>query len=237
MRTSVVTIKPNGYFCTDCAVRGFAVCSSLDAAELRAFEHLGRRVHFATGETVFSEEDITTSFYNLLEGVMRLYKLLPDGRRQIVGFALPGDFLGMNISGRHNFSGDAIGAVTVCQFAKAPFGRFIEDRPHLLRRINEMTIRELSQARDHMVLLGRRSADEKVATFLLGWRERLFSLEGLSNTVPLPMSRQDIADYLGLTIETVSRTFTKLERHGAIEILHGGISLRDPARVEALAAA
>lgn len=237
MKASVTMIEPNGHFCSDCAVRGIAVCASLDPAELREFEHLGRRVHFGTGETVFSEEDITTSFYNLLEGVMRLYKLLPDGRRQIVGFALPGDFLGMNTSGRHNFSADAIGAVAVCQFAKAPFGRFMEDRPHLLKRINELAIRELSQARDHMVLLGRRSADEKIATFLLGWRERLFSLKGSSNTVPLPMSRQDIADYLGLTIETVSRTFTKLERHGAIEIIHGGISLRDPARVEALAAA
>lgn len=237
MKPSVVTIEPNGHFCSDCAVRGAAVCSSLDAAELREFEHLGRRVHFDSGETVFSEEDITTSFYNVLEGVMRLYKLLPDGRRQIIGFALPGDFLGMNLSGRHNFSADAIGAVTVCQFAKVPFGRFIEDRPQLLRRINELAIRELSQARDHMVLLGRRSADEKVATFLLSWRERLVALKGLSDTVPLPMSRQDIADYLGLTIETVSRTFTKLERHGVIEILHGGISLLDPARVEALAAA
>ncbi|MGX4770415.1 Crp/Fnr family transcriptional regulator [Bradyrhizobium guangdongense] len=237
MRASVTMIEPNGHFCSDCAVRGFAVCASLDPAELREFEHLGRRVHFATGETVFSEEDITTSFFNLLEGVMRLYKLLPDGRRQIVGFALPGDFLGMNMSGRHNFSADAIGAVTACQFAKVPFSRFIEDRPHLLQRINELAIRELGQARDHMVLLGRRSADEKVATFLLGWRERLIALKGSSNTVPLPMSRQDIADYLGLTIETVSRTFTKLERHGAIEIIHGGICLRDPARVEALAAA
>jgi CRP/FNR family transcriptional regulator len=125
----------------------------------------------------------------------------------------------------------------VCQFAKAPFGRFIEDRPHLLRRIHELAVRELSQARNHMVLLGRRSADEKVAAFLLGWRERLASLKGPSDTVPLPMSRQDIADYLGLTIETVSRTFTKLERHGVIEIIHGGICLLDPARVEALAAA
>jgi CRP/FNR family transcriptional regulator len=88
-----------------------------------------------------------------------------------------------------------------------------------------------------MVLLGRRSADEKVATFLLGWRERLFAHKGTSDTVPLPMSRQDIADYLGLTIETVSRTFTKLERLGVIEIIHGGISLLDPAKVEALAAA
>ncbi|RXT36710.1 helix-turn-helix domain-containing protein [Bradyrhizobium betae] len=237
MKPSMVTIEPYGHFCSDCAVREFAVCSSLDPSELRQFEHLGRRVHFDGGKTVFSEEDITTSFYNLLKGVMRLYKLLPDGRRQIVGLALPGDFLGMNISGRHNFSADAIGGVTVCQFAKAPFGRFIEDRPHLLRRINELAIRELSQARDHMVLLGRRSADEKVAAFLLGWRERLVSLKEPSDRVPLPMSRRDIADYLGLTIETVSRTFTKLERHGAIEIIHGGISLLDPARVEALAAA
>lgn len=234
---SVVTIEPNGHLCNDCAVRDLAVCSSLDPAELREFEHLGRRVHFAAGKTVFSEEDMTTSFYNLVDGVLRLYKLLPDGRRQIVGFALPGDFLGMNTSRRHNFSADAIGAVTVCQFAHAPFDRFIEDRPHLLRRINELAVRELSQARDHMVLLGRRSADEKVATFLLGWCRRLSALKGPSGTVPLPMGRQDIADYLGLTIETVSRTFTKLERQGAIEIIHGGISLRDPARVEALAAA
>ena len=237
MKASVVTIEPNGHFCSECAVRDFAVCASLEPAELREFEHLGRRVHFAAGETVFSEEDITSSFYNVLDGVMRLYKLLPDGRRQIVGFALPGDFLGMNMSGRHNFSADAIGAVTVCQFAKVPFGRFIEDRPHLLKRINELAVRELSQARDHMVLMGRRSADEKVATFLLAWRERLLSFNEPSDTVPLPMSRQDIADYLGLTIETVSRTFTKLERHGAIEIIHGGISLIDAARVEALAAA
>jgi CRP/FNR family transcriptional regulator len=237
MKASVVTIEPNGHFCKDCSVREFSVCASLDAAELREFEHLGRRVHFAACESVFSEEDITTSFFNVLDGVMRLYKLLPDGRRQIVGFALPGDFLGMNVSGRHNFSADAIGAVTVCQFAKTPFGRFIEDKPHLLRRINELAVRELSQARDHMVLLGRRSAEEKVATFLLSWRERLVPLNGPSNTVPLPMSRQDIADYLGLTIETVSRTFTKLERDGVIEIIHGGITVLDPARAEALAAA
>ena len=192
---------------------------------------------FGPCETVFSEEELTTSFYNVLEGVMRLYKLLPDGRRQIVGFALPGDFLGMNISGRHNFSADAIGPVVVCQFPKASFGRFIEDKAHLLRRINELAIRELSQARDHMVLLGRRSAEEKVATFLLGWRDRLMLLHGPSNIVPLPMSRQDIADFLGLTIETVSRTFTKLERDRIIEIITGGISLLDLARAEALAAA
>jgi CRP/FNR family transcriptional regulator len=154
-----------------------------------------------------------------------------------VGFALPGDFLGMTASPRHSFSADAIGAVTICRFSRAAFARFVEDKSHLLRRINELAVRELSQAQDHMVLLGRRSAEEKVATFLIGWRDRLGRLGHLAKTVPLPMSRQDIADFLGLTIETVSRTFTKLERDGVIEILPGSVGLLDPARAEALAAA
>jgi CRP/FNR family transcriptional regulator len=200
-------------------------------------EHLGRHIHFGGCETVFAQEEITTSFYNLLEGVMRLYKLLPDGRRQIVGFALPGDFLGMTSSSRHSFSADSIGDVLVCRFARAPFARFVDDKPHLLRRINEFAIRELNQAQDHMVLLGRRSAEEKVAAFLVGWRDRLARLRAPSRTIPLPMSRQDIADYLGLTIETVSRTFTKLEREGVIEIQPGSIRLLNPARAEAMVVA
>jgi CRP/FNR family transcriptional regulator len=237
MKISVVTGEPNGQPCTDCSVRQFSVCAAFDEAELRGLEHLGRHVRFRTCETVFAQEELTTSFYNLLEGVMRLYKLLPDGRRQIVGFGLPGDFLGMGTSARHSFSADAIGPVVVCRFARTSFARFIEDKPRLLRRINEFAVRELSQAQDHMVLLGRRSAEEKVASFLIGWRDRLAQLSGPRKTVPLPMSRQDIADYLGLTIETVSRTFTKLERDRVIEILPGRVCLLDPARAEALAAA
>jgi CRP/FNR family transcriptional regulator len=143
----------------------------------------------------------------------------------------------MTTSARHTFSADAIGPVAVCRFSRASFARFIEDKPHLLRRINELAVRELSQAQDHMVLLGRRSAEEKVATFLIGWRDRLVQLKGPMKTVPLPMSRQDIADFLGLTIETVSRTLTKLERDGVIEIMPGSVCLLDPARAEALAAA
>jgi CRP/FNR family transcriptional regulator, anaerobic regulatory protein len=237
MKISLVASEPNGQPCTDCAVRQFSVCATLDKAELRELEHLGRHIHLASGETVFAQEQITISFFNLLEGVMRLYKLLPDGRRQIVGFALPGDFLGMGASVRHGFSADAIGPVVICRFSRASFARFTEDKPHLLRRINEFAIRELSQAQDHMVLLGRRSAEEKVATFLIGWRDRLAELSPLGRMVPLPMSRQDIADYLGLTIETVSRTLTKLERDGVIEIMPGSVCLLDPARAEVLAAA
>ena len=237
MTISLVAGEPNGHPCTECAVRQLSVCAALDRANLRELAHLGRHVHLAAGETVFAQEEITTSFYNLVEGVMRLYKLLPDGRRQIIGFALPGDFLGLAASARHNFSADAIGHVELCQFSKSAFGRFSGDRPDLLRRINELAVRELGQAQDHMVLLGRRSADEKVAAFLIGWRNRLAQVSGPSPTVSLPMSRQDIADYLGLTIETVSRTFTKFERDGVIEIMPGSVCLLDPTRAEALAAA
>jgi CRP/FNR family transcriptional regulator len=237
MMTSLVAGEPNGHPCDECAVRRLSICAALDKAELRELAHLGRHVHFLASETVFAQEEMTTSFYNLLEGVMRLYKLLPDGRRQIIGFARPGDFLGLSASVRHNYSADAIGPVALCQFSKSAFARFSEDRPDLLRRINELAVRELSQAQDHMVLLGRRSAEEKVATFLIGWRDRLVQVTGSYPTVSLPMSRQDIADYLGLTIETVSRTFTKLERDGVIAIMPGNVCLLDVARAEALAGA
>ena len=113
----------------------------------------------------------------------------------------------------------------------------MEDRPNLLRRINEFVTRELGEAQEQMVLLGRRTAEEKVATFLIKWRDRLAQTGPATAMTPLPMSRLDIADYLGLTIETVSRTFTKMERDGVIEIVHGGIRLTDAVRAEALAAA
>ena len=237
MKISLAASEPNQQFCADCAVRPLSICAALDRAELRELDHLGRHVHFRPHETVFAQEELTTSFYNLLEGVMRLYKLLPDGRRQIVGFALPGDFLGIATSARHSISADAVGPVAVCRFSRNSFTRFVADKPHLLRRINELVIRELGQAQDHMVLLGRRSAEEKVASFLIGWRVRLARLGDATNTLPLPMGRQDIADFLGLTIETVSRTFTKLERDGVIDIVPGGIRLVDLERVEVLAAA
>jgi CRP/FNR family transcriptional regulator, anaerobic regulatory protein len=237
MNISLAASDANEQLCAHCAARPLGVCAALDRAELREFDHLARRVHFISRETVFAQEELTTSFYNLREGVMRLYKLLPDGRRQIVRFAMPGDFLGMATSARHSFSADAVGPVAVCRFSRTSFARFIEDKPHLLRRIHELVVRELSQAQDHIVLLGRRSAEENVASFLIGWRDRLARLGDATNTVPLPMGRQDIADFLGLTIETVSRTFTKLERDGLIDIVPGGVGLADLERVEALAAA
>jgi len=237
MKRSIVGGEPIAQPCTDCTVRAHAICAALELDELRELEQLGHRLRYRPHETVFTQEDIATSCYNLLEGVMRLYKLLPDGRRQIVGFALPGDFLGISVDGRHGISADAVGPVVVCRFVRKSFARFVQDKPVVLNRINEFVARDLVEARDQMVLLGQRSAEEKVAAFLVKWRDRLAQIGPASAITPLPMSRLDIADYLGLTIETVSRTFTKMERDGVLEIVQGGIRLTDVARAEALAAA
>jgi CRP-like cAMP-binding protein len=115
MKISLAAGEPNGQVCAECSVRQFNICAAHDKSELRELEHLGRHAHFTSGETVFAQEEVMTSVYNLLEGLMRPYKLLPDGRRQIVGFALPGDFLGTTASARHGFSADAVGSVSVCK--------------------------------------------------------------------------------------------------------------------------
>jgi CRP/FNR family transcriptional regulator len=228
----------DGFRCaTHCAVRSLAICAELGDAEHQEFERLAQHVRYGAKEALFSEDEVADSVYSLVEGIARLYKLLPDGRRQIIGFALPGDFLGMAPGNRYSFSADAIGSVVVCRFFRGPFMRFVETRPHILLRMNEFATRELGLAQDQMLLLGRRSADEKVAAFLVSWRERLARLEGVTKTVTLPMGRQDIADFLGLTIETVSRTFTKLEREKLIVIVPDGVRVLDSKRFDALAAA
>jgi CRP/FNR family transcriptional regulator, anaerobic regulatory protein len=159
--------------CTACAVRSLSVCGALDATDLVEFERIARHVHLTPNEALFTAGQAATSVHNITAGVARLYKLLPDGRRQVIGFALPGDFLGTMPSDRYGFSADAIEAVSVCRFPADAFAQFIEQRPHFLLRINEFAARELMLAQEQMLLLGRRTAEEKVAAFLVGWRTRL----------------------------------------------------------------
>ena len=156
---------------------------------------------------------------------MRLYKLLPDGRRQVLAFALPGDFLGMPLADRHNFSADAIGEVSLCRFSRDDLTKFIQSSPDIMRLVIEFATRELDMAQDLLQLLGNGSAEERVAIFLVSWRNRLARLSVFSETVPLPMRRQDIADFLGLKLETVSRTLAKLEQKNVIRIVPKGVLL------------
>jgi CRP/FNR family transcriptional regulator, anaerobic regulatory protein len=223
--------------CSACAVRSLSICGALDQVDLMAFERIARHVQLIPGEALFAAGQIARSVHNVSAGVARLYKLLSDGRRQIIGFALPGDFLGTTPSDRYDYSAEAIDPVSVCRLSTESFAHFIARRPHFLLRINEFAARELMLAQEHILLLGRRTAEEKVASFLVSWRERLAHIGDDRQTIALPMSRQDIADYLGLTIETVSRTLRRFEREKMLIIVTGGVRLLDPTRAAAMAAA
>jgi CRP/FNR family transcriptional regulator len=234
------TISPNRASfgrCSACTVRSLSICGALDQTDLAEFERIARHVQLEPGEALFTAGEVAHSVHSLTAGVARLYKLLPDGRRQVIGFALPGDFLGIAPSERYTFSADAVGAMTACRLSREAFAHFIEQRPHFLLRINEFAARELMLAQEQMLLLGRRTAEEKVASFLIAWRGRLAQIGDSRQTIALPMSRQDIADYLGLTIETVSRTLTRFEREKMLIIVAGGVRLLDANRAAAMAAA
>src|SRR5256885_7307897 len=167
------TISPNRASfgrCSACSVRSLSICGALDQADLAEFERVARHIHLAPNETLFTVGQAASSVHTLTTGVARLYKLLPDGRRQVIGFALPGDFLGTAPSDRYGYAADAIGSLSACRLSRESFTHFIAQRPHFLLRINEFAARELMLAQEQMLLLGRRSADEKVASFLVDWR-------------------------------------------------------------------
>lgn len=194
-------------------------------ADLCEIGNLARLVSFPAKSTIVTESDPSIVIYTLSRGTACLYKMLADGRRQIVGFALPGDFLGSPFSDRCTCSVDAISEVAARQFLRGPFLASLHAQSKSLNLMLETALREIDAARDHMLLLGRGTAEEKFVEFIIGWRARVRSRGVPSNFVPLPMSRRDIADFLGLTIETVSRVVTKLERENVVRVIPEGLQL------------
>ena len=216
--------------CRVCQVRPLAICAVLEPDEWASVEQISQTVHFAERDTLILEMDDCTHFYSVTAGVARLIRGLPDGRRQVMGFALPSDFLGLSLGKTWTFSVEAITPMTTCRFARHSIVNLVDQKPHFLMRMHEMASAELNLAQDHMVLLGRLTAEEKIGTFLLEMRRRWARIDGhASNHVPLPMGRQDIADYLGLTIETVSRTINQMQRDRHLVIVPDGIRLLDAA--------
>lgn len=228
--------RENDEACRECAVRSVSVCDALEPDDLASLNLLKEKVCFNPKETLFYQDDSALSVYNVTSGSVRLYKLLPDGRRQIVGFMMPGDFIGLSLSERNGYSADAIDTVHACRFNRADFVSFVVAKPNLLRKLHEAATHELTLAQDHMVLLGRRSADEKMASFLVTMRDRLIRLGSSAVTIPLPMTRQDLADYLGLTLETVSRVISRLGRERVLLVVPNGIRILNSARLEELGA-
>lgn len=202
------------------------------ASHLAAISSLQRK---APGETLFAEGDETNSVYEIVRGMLRLVKLLPDGRRQITGFLSAGHLVGLAPEGVSVYTAEAVTEVTLCRYGRAAFERLIDEVPGFARRLLDAASHELRAAQDQMLLLGRKTATEKVASFILLLAERQDEEGG--QEMDLPMTRNDIADYLGLTIETVSRTMTKLKHDGIIALVTPTrIAICDRAQLEETAA-
>ena len=207
--------------CQACEARHGGICGALPPTQLSELSKHTTRTAHDRDVPLKQQEGQNGQYSNILSGVVKLTKLMPDGRQQIVGLQFAPDFLGRPSSPQPGIYAEAATNVRLCSFPKTVLERFVKEAPEMEHRLHEQHMRELDEARDWMLTLGRKTAVEKVASFLLlivnhidperEENERNIEIE-------LPLKRADIADFLGLTIETVSRQLTNLRKQGVIDV-------------------
>lgn len=203
--------------CQECPIRHRAVCAKCDTDELELLDKMKSYRSFEAGETIQWRGEPLKFVASLVFGAASLSKTLEDGRTQMVGLLLPSDFIGR--PGRHEIEFDvtAMTDVTLCCFDRVPFENLVEETPHVAQRLMELALDELDAAREWMLLLGRKTAREKIATFveMLARRAHIEDPDHATQ-VSLYLTRDQIANYLGLTLETVSRHFSALKKEGIL---------------------
>ncbi len=205
--------------CVDCPIRHRAVCSYVEPTGLEKLNGIKYYRSFNAGAEIVAAGEESAAIGSVVEGVVSLSKTMADGRRQMVGLMFPSDFIGRPHIPVAPFDAVAVTAVTLCLFPRGRFERLLIETPALERRLLEIALDELDAARDWMLLLGRKTAQEKIATFLTILARRAQAAhpgEGPGMRILLPITREAIGDYLGLTIETVSRQLTGLKKSGVI---------------------
>lgn len=222
--------------CDACRARPLSVCASIDEGDLSRLDALAEHLNLAAGDALTRADDPARHVFNITSGSVRVYKLLSDGRRQITGFLFAGDFLGLATGDAYVFSAEAIEPVTACRFRKSDYRTLIRETPALETTLLDRATHELVAAQNQMLLLGRKTALERVSTFLIDMPGHDPARRGPEGRVHLPMTRAEIADYLGLTIETVSRVFTRLKTRGVIRLLSlTELQIENPEALRALA--
>ncbi len=214
--------------CDTCAVRHRSVCGALSQSEIGRLNAIAHHKTVPPGFVIFSDNEKPGYFANIITGVVKLTKSLGDGRQQIVGLQFPSDFLGRPYRPDTPYYAEAVTDVHLCTYERSKFEHLVKECPGFEHRLFENTLDELDAAREWMVLLGRKKAEERVASLLLMITRRMMSVgyktahaethpdPHAAATFDLPLSRAEIADFLGLTIETVSRQFTRLKVAGLI---------------------
>ena len=222
--------------CGACPVRHLTLCATLEEPELAEMSAIVSSMEIGPGEPLFDEGEPAQHLFNVTTGAVKIYKLLADGRRQMTGFLFAGDFLGLANEETYAYSAEAVTRTVLCRFPRRKLERLLEKYPKMEHRLLGMASHELAVAQEQMLLLGRKTAREKIASFLLMLSRRSVQRGQNADPVAVPMSRNDIGDYLGLTTETVSRTFTQLKQGGSINLLPGGkVEMADRARLEDIA--
>lgn len=207
--------------CDVCAVRDTSACAPLSPEEQQRLVSIMKVVEAPARTAIFEEAEPAEHVFNVTAGAVKLYKLLPDGRRQITGFLFPGDFLGLTHNDSYAYSAEALTATKLCRFPRRKLEALLDELPKLEQRLLGIASHELAAAQDQILLLGRKSARERVVSFLLMLSHGVARRGGAEDVIHVPMGRSDIADYLGLTVETVSRIFTELKTQGLIQIQPG----------------
>lgn len=226
--------------CSSCVVRNRAICASLTIDELAVLGRMGRRQRVKAGHTLLWEGDDAPVVANVLEGVLKLVVAASEGREQIVGVVFASDFIGRPFGKESPYTVTAMTDAEVCIFNRNNFDEFASEHPDLQQKLLRRTLDELDRARHWMMLLGRKSAAEKVASFLLEMSERITGqgcdTANAQNVFELPFGRQQIADILGLTIETTSRQLTQMRGAGVLGLpSRREIVIHDRAAMEAMA--
>lgn len=205
--------------------------SPRDALDL--LEQFGATVSVLRDQEIHGQGEQATSCYRIVRGCVRMVKLMEDGRRQIGEFLMAGDLLGFDALDTHDFAAEAVSDVVLRRYPRRMVDALAERNAHLARKLRALTSVSLRTAHTRLVLLGRKTASERIATFLLEMAERLPQTR--KGTLDMPMSRTDMADHLGLTIETVCRILALLRREATIVIERGTIEIRDRACLQQMA--
>ncbi len=210
--------------CKSCEARHRGICGALDSVQLTALNKVAVRKDWAAGSELLGDTEEIRNYSNVLSGVVKLTKTMSDGREQIVGLQFAPDFLGRPFHEESQVNAEAASAVQLCTFPKSSVETMIKQSPNLTQRLLEQTLGELDEAREWMLTLGRKTAGEKVASFIHMIARHIDPEADLDSgdvvSFDLPLTRADMADFLGLTIETVSRQLTKLRKSGVVEIDH-----------------
>jgi CRP/FNR family transcriptional regulator, anaerobic regulatory protein len=221
--------------CEDCEVRTQSICGALEPEELDELARIGHSRAIAATAHLFEQGDPQHSVFNVTSGFLRLSHVLPDGRRHVVGFVLPGEFIGLAPDEIHRLTAEALTSAIVCQFPLGDFYDLVGRKRKMLHALLDLAAHKLGFSHEQTALVAHGSALQRLAAFLADLMGRIARVQEPSEYLPLPMTRLDIAERLGLTIETVSRSFSLLAHDGILVVMHAGVRVIDPARLGQIA--